>query len=106
MPDSARDVIQARGGAVARENLLGYLKNALAVALRVGAGFAGRRRWRELLFRHAEFGKKFLQPETSPVILHIRGLTPFYQAGARMSTSGATFVAAPPTTGERRCVYL
>src|SRR5580658_10163370 len=40
---SACDVVEARGCSVAGENFLSYLKNALAVALGVGAGFAGRR---------------------------------------------------------------
>ncbi len=39
----ACDVVEAGVGAIAGENLLGYLKDALAVALRVGAGFAGGR---------------------------------------------------------------
>ena len=39
---SAGDVVEARSCSIAGENLLGYLKDALAVALRVGAGFAGR----------------------------------------------------------------
>ena len=42
---SACDFVEARSGAIACENLLGHLKDALAVALRVGAGFAGRRGW-------------------------------------------------------------
>jgi len=41
---SACDVVEARSRSIAGENLLGYVKNALAVALRVGAGLAGRRR--------------------------------------------------------------
>jgi hypothetical protein len=42
---SACDVVEARSCSIAGENFLGYLKDALAVALRVGAGFAGRRGW-------------------------------------------------------------
>ncbi len=42
---SACDVVEAGGCAVAGEDLLGYLKDALAVALRVGAGLAGGRGW-------------------------------------------------------------
>jgi hypothetical protein len=42
---SACDVVEARSGAVARESLLGHLKDAFSVALRVGARLAGRLRW-------------------------------------------------------------
>jgi hypothetical protein len=35
--------------------------------------------------------KNFLQPGTIPVYLFIRGLTPFYKAQARMSTSTRAF---------------
>ena len=41
---SACDVIEARRSSIAGEDLLGHVKDALTVALRVGAGFAGRRR--------------------------------------------------------------
>ena len=37
---SARNVIEARGCAIAGEDRFGYLKNALAVSLRIGARFA------------------------------------------------------------------
>ena len=50
---SACDVVEARSRAIAGENLLGYLKDALAVAFRIGAGFTGTRRWCELPFGHA-----------------------------------------------------
>jgi hypothetical protein len=46
---SACDIVEARSGSIAGEDLLGYLKNALAVALRVSPGFAGRRCRRRLL---------------------------------------------------------
>jgi hypothetical protein len=42
---SACDVVEARSCAIAGKNFLGYLKDALAVALRIGARFAGRRGW-------------------------------------------------------------
>ena len=42
---SACDVVKARSCAIAGKNFLGYLKDALAVALRVGARFAGRQGW-------------------------------------------------------------
>ena len=42
---SVGDVVEARTRAIASENLLGYLKDALTVAFRVGAGFAGGRGW-------------------------------------------------------------
>lgn len=52
----ARDIVEARRRAIAGERFLRYLKDAGAVALRVGAWFAGWRGWRgwqKLLFRHA-----------------------------------------------------
>src|ERR1700678_2838616 len=49
---SACDVVEARSCSIARENLFGYLKDALTVALRVGAGFADRQAWRKLLLLH------------------------------------------------------
>ena len=83
---SASDVVKARGSAIAREDLLGYLKDALAVALRVGAGFACRRRWGELLFRHTKCSGKFSATgEYPPVIYYMRGLSPFYSAETQMS---------------------
>jgi hypothetical protein len=42
---SACDVVEARSSAIVGEDVLGYLKDALAVALRVGARSAGRRGW-------------------------------------------------------------
>lgn len=42
---SACDIVEARSRSIAGENFLSYLKDALAVALRVGAGFAGWRGW-------------------------------------------------------------
>lgn len=60
---SACDVVEARGCAHAGEDLLSYLKDALSVALRVGAGFSGGLRYRKLLFRHGNGRRKiFLQP--------------------------------------------
>ena len=42
---SACDVVEAGICSIAGENLLGYLKDALAVTLRIGAGFASRWGW-------------------------------------------------------------
>jgi len=56
---SACDVVEARSCSIARENLFGYLKDALTVALRVGAGSSGGLRCRELLFRHVNRRQKF-----------------------------------------------
>ncbi len=54
----AGDIVEARGGAVAGEDLLGNLKDALAVALGIGARLAGG--WRWFLFRHMQLcGKVF-----------------------------------------------
>jgi hypothetical protein len=55
---SACDVVEARGCAKVGEGLLGYLKDALSVALCVGAGSAGGLRWRKLLFRHVNGRRK------------------------------------------------
>jgi hypothetical protein len=40
---SARDVVETRSRSIARKTFLGHLKDALAVALRVGAGLSGMR---------------------------------------------------------------
>jgi hypothetical protein len=76
---SACDVVEARGCAKAGEDLLGYLKDALTVPLRVGAGSSGGLRWRGLLFRHVNGSRKIsCNRGLSPVIyLPIRGLSPF-----------------------------
>ena len=74
---SACDVVEARSCAVAREDLLGYLKDTFAVALRIGAGFTGRRWWRELLFWHVNGNGNFVKLGSVPVYLLIRGLSPF-----------------------------
>ena len=49
-PGLTGDVIEAGARAVACEGLLGDLEDALAVALSIGAGLAGGRTGRELLF--------------------------------------------------------
>jgi hypothetical protein len=49
---SACDVVEACNCSIARESLLGDLKNAFAIALCVGTGFAGGLGWRGLLFLH------------------------------------------------------
>ena len=71
------NIVEAGGSAVAGEDLFGDLKDALAVALGIGAGLASRR-WRQLLFRHTQVYSKVLQPETSSVYLSIWRLSPFY----------------------------
>jgi len=63
---SACDVVEARSRSVAGENVFGHLKDALAVALRVSAGFAGRGRGWKLFVRHERNQQNFLQPGTLP----------------------------------------
>jgi hypothetical protein len=95
---SACDVVEARSCSIAGENFLGYLKDALAVALRVGAGFAGRRVWRKLLFLHRNHGGNILQPGIAPAYLSIWGLFPFYSTETQMSI-GAISPGSVPTAG-------
>src|SRR5580698_4853859 len=62
---SACDVVQTRRSAITGEGILGCLKDELAIALRVSAGFTCRQRWREFLFGHA---KTFCNRGASPFI--------------------------------------
>ena len=71
------------------ENLPGYLKNALTIALRVGAGLSGRQGLGELALRHVQVYKKTLQTGNIPVYIYIRGLSPFYVT----LVGGATWAA-------------
>jgi hypothetical protein len=87
---SACDVVEARSGAIAGEGFPGDLNDTLAVALGIGAGLAGGRRRRGLLFRHVHSRRK---------ILFNRGLSPFYLAETQMSNSGAIFTGSVITAG-------
>src|ERR1700742_4080749 len=60
---SACDVVQNRRHAITGEGILGCLKDALAIVLRVNAGFTCRRRWREFHFWHE---KTFCNRGVSP----------------------------------------
>jgi hypothetical protein len=102
---SACDVVEARSRAITGEDVLGYFKDAFAVARRVGAGFAGRRGWRKLLFRHGDEAGNFPQPGSISGYLSIRGLSPFYSKETQMSI-GAIFPDRVTTTGGWQCVYL
>lgn len=64
----ACNVVEAGGCAVARERLLGYLKDALAVALCIRTWLAGRRGWRKILLRHANEAESCCNRRQSPVI--------------------------------------
>jgi hypothetical protein len=95
----ACDVVEARSCAIAAEDFLGYLKDAFTIALRVGAGFACWRGWRELLGGHRNRNENFMQPGSIPVYLTKWGLFPFYATETKMSI-GATFTDSATTTGE------
>ena len=74
---SAGDVVEARSCSIAGENLPGYLKDALAVARRVGAGLAGGLGWwRASLSAYPMFTEKFLQTGTIPGYTYITGTIP------------------------------
>jgi len=72
----ACNVVEARRRAVAGENLFGHLKNALAIALRVGAGLAGRRGWREPLFLHPNLRLKLSATGDYPCLSYLYGEYP------------------------------
>jgi hypothetical protein len=97
----ARDVVEARGCSIARENFLGYLKNALTVALRVGAGFAGRRGWGELLFRHMSGKRKKLSNGEYPRLFFIySGTAPVLIRGRPDVNFDAAFQGVAPQQQE------
>jgi hypothetical protein len=93
---SACDVIQARRSAITGEGILGYLKDALAIAFRVRAGFTCRRRWRQFLLWHA---KTFLQPGIVPAYLvNYSGTTPVL-SGEGPDVNSVRFKSSATTTG-------
>jgi len=73
---SACDVVETRSGSIAGEDILCYLKDAFAVALRVGAGFASSRGWRELLCGHRKNRRKYYATGDSPRLSYLCGDSP------------------------------
>ena len=103
---SAGNIVEAGGGPVAGEDLLGDLKDALAVALGVGAGLAGGERCRELLFRHTQvYGKDSATGDSLRLSLYAETVSVLLDGDADVN-SGATFIGRVITAGGQLCVYL
>jgi hypothetical protein len=99
-------IVEACGGAVPGEDLLGDLKDALAVSLGVGAGLAGGQRCRELLFRHMQvYRKDSATGDSLRLSLHAETVSALLVGDADVN-SGAIFIGRVITAGGQPCVYL
>ena len=104
----AGDVVEGRFGSLPGEGAPGHLKDALAVALCIGAGLAGERRGWGRRGRHFASGENVMQPGTVPgyLYLHMWRLSPFYAAGMRMSTLSRPVGRGNEVREECRCECL
>jgi hypothetical protein len=95
----AGDIVEAGGGAVACEDRFRDFKDALAVALGVGARLAGGRRWRELLFRHTpSLPKSFATGDGLRLSLDTETVSVLLDGDADVN-SGAIFTGCVTTAG-------
>ena len=95
----AGDIVEAGGGAIAGEDFLCDFKNALPVALRIGARLSARWEWRKLLFRHRQIREKFSATGDSLRLSHYSEPVSVLSSGDADVNSGAILTGSAITAG-------